>query len=77
MFDSATAWVPGSGTFQQQVFEMHSKMKEVYDGVIERDPDQHEFHQAVEEVLDVPPGCSEVGSGTAEEDPEDAVPPAC
>jgi len=27
-------------------------MKEVYDGVIERDPDQPEFHQAVEEVLD-------------------------
>ena len=31
---------------------MHSKMKEVYDGVIARDPDQPEFHQAVEEVLD-------------------------
>ena len=31
---------------------MHSKMKEVYDDVIARDPDQPEFHQAVEEVLD-------------------------
>ena len=27
-------------------------MKEVYDSVIARDPDQPEFHQAVEEVLE-------------------------
>ena len=27
-------------------------MKEVYDSVIARDPDQAEFHQAVEEVLE-------------------------
>ena len=31
---------------------MHPKMKEVYDDVIARDPDQPEFHQAVDEVLD-------------------------
>ena len=27
-------------------------MKTIYDSVIARDPDQPEFHQAVEEVLD-------------------------
>ena len=31
---------------------MDSTMKEVYDSVIARDPNQPEFHQAVEEVLD-------------------------
>jgi len=31
---------------------MDSQMKTIYDGVIARDPNQPEFHQAVEEVLD-------------------------
>ena len=31
---------------------MDSTMKEVYDSVIARDPEQPEFHQAVEEVLE-------------------------
>jgi len=31
---------------------MDSTMKQVYDSVIARDPNQPEFHQAVEEVLD-------------------------
>ena len=31
---------------------MDSRIKSVYDGVIARDPNQSEFHQAVEEVLD-------------------------
>jgi|TARA_B100001250_G_scaffold270102_2_gene233110 glutamate dehydrogenase (NADP+) len=31
---------------------MDSQMKTIYDSVIARDPDQPEFHQAVEEVLD-------------------------
>ena len=31
---------------------MDNAMKEVYDSVIARDPNQPEFHQAVEEVLD-------------------------
>ena len=32
--------------------KMHAELKEIYDKVIARDPDQAEFHQAVEEVLD-------------------------
>jgi glutamate dehydrogenase (NADP+) len=31
---------------------MHAALKEIYDKVVARDPDQPEFHQAVEEVLD-------------------------
>ena len=31
---------------------MDSQMKTIYDSVIARDPNQPEFHQAVEEVLD-------------------------
>ena len=31
---------------------MDNTMKSVYDSVLARDPDQPEFHQAVEEVLD-------------------------
>ena len=31
---------------------MDSRIKSVYEGVIARDPNQSEFHQAVEEVLD-------------------------
>ena len=31
---------------------MHGALKEIYDKVVARDPDQPEFHQAVEEVLD-------------------------
>jgi glutamate dehydrogenase (NADP+) len=31
---------------------MDNTMKKVYDSVIARDPNQHEFHQAVEEVLE-------------------------
>ena len=34
------------------VIPMDNTMKEVYDSVIARDPNQPEFHQAVEEVLD-------------------------
>ena len=34
------------------VNQMDKTMKEVYDSVIARDPDQPEFHQAVEEVLE-------------------------
>ncbi len=31
---------------------MHTALKEIYDKVVARDPDQPEFHQAVDEVLD-------------------------
>ena len=37
---------------QTSVNQMDKTMKEVYDSVIARDPDQPEFHQAVEEVLE-------------------------
>ena len=31
---------------------MHQHLKDVYDKVLQRDPDQPEFHQAVLEVLE-------------------------
>ena len=37
---------------QRPVSAMDSRIKSVYDSVIARDPNQPEFHQAVEEVLD-------------------------
>ena len=39
-----------SGT--PKVNKMHNELKEIYNKVVARDPDQPEFHQAVEEVLD-------------------------
>ena len=57
---------------------MDNAMKSVYDSVLARDPDQPEFHQAVEEVLDslgpvieANPGYIEVVRGMVE--PERAV----
>ena len=40
-------------SFFTLVTSMDSTMKSVYDSVIARDPNQPEFHQAVEEVLAV------------------------
>ena len=52
---SPVAKAPGAQTenrFNTSVNQMDKTMKEVYDSVIARDPNQPEFHQAVEEVLD-------------------------
>ena len=52
---SPVAKAPGARTenrFNTSVNQMDKTMKEVYDSVIARDPNQPEFHQAVEEVLD-------------------------
>lgn len=42
----------GENRFTTSVNSMDKTMKEVYDSVIARDPNQPEFHQAVEEVLE-------------------------
>ena len=52
---SPVAKAPGAhaeNRFNTSVNHMDKTMKEVYNSVIARDPNQPEFHQAVEEVLD-------------------------
>ena len=44
--------VPKKRNLQPPVSAMDSRIKSVYDSVIARDPNQPEFHQAVEEVLE-------------------------